>query len=162
MFNFPKPLLTSHAYCVCEVYRGWFYDGFSENLAKLQEINRTRDRKFHIVTPQWIAESIEAEKLLKEREFPLRIQLWHLEYWCNTYNIQVWQISGITLHIEWNAFLTSTIRHQQKCEVFVCLIFVKNWQSCFLSIFEALFNSFFYQQWSDKSWDSRCFAKCCL
>ena len=168
MFKFPKPLLTSHAYCVCEVYRGWFYDGFSENLAKLQEINRTRDRRFHIVTPQWIAESIEAEKLLKEREFPLRIQLWHSEYWCNTYNIQVWQISGITLHIEWNAFLTSTmslgdsIRHQQKWEVFVRLILVEKWQSCFFVHFWRHFLIFSYYRWSDTSSDSRCFAKCCF
>ena len=89
VFNFLKPLHTLHAYCVCEVYGGWFYGYFSENLAKLQEINRTRDRRFHIVTPLWIAESIEAEKLLKEREFPLRIQLWHSEYWYNTYNIHI-------------------------------------------------------------------------
>ena len=41
----------------------------TSRVGSLRTVNRKREKKFHIVTEKWVYDSIQAEKLLRERDF---------------------------------------------------------------------------------------------
>ena len=41
----------------------------TNRVGSLRTVNRKRDKKFHIVTEKWVYDSIQAEKILRERDF---------------------------------------------------------------------------------------------
>ena len=50
-----------------EMYFFIFRD--TSRVRNIKTVNRKRDKKFHIVTEKWVYDSIEAEKILRERDF---------------------------------------------------------------------------------------------
>ena len=41
----------------------------TSRVRNIKTVNRKRDKKFHIVTEKWVYDSIETEKILRERDF---------------------------------------------------------------------------------------------
>ncbi len=41
----------------------------TSRVSSLREVNRQREKKFHIVLDKWVCDCIEAEKILRERDY---------------------------------------------------------------------------------------------